>query len=69
MAEEPILIIGAANIAKALGLSIVHVKTSLVGQADFPARKYNRKWAVTRQQLSDWAAQKIASTSPGRSPH
>jgi len=49
MAEEPILIIVAANIAKALGLSPEHVKTAMVGQADFPARKYNRKWAVTRQ--------------------
>ena len=51
--KSPLLIIGAGNIAKALGLSPEHVKNALVGQADFPARKYNRKWAVTRQPGAD----------------
>jgi hypothetical protein len=61
MENQPIMIVGLSNIAKALGLSPEHVKNSLVGQSDFPARKYCRKWTATRQQLNDWATQKIAS--------
>ena len=62
MTEEPILIIGAANIAKALGVSPLFVRASLLGRADFPARKEARRWVTTRRLLAEWADDLVKPT-------
>lgn len=55
MNESPLLIIGAENIAKVLGLSPAVVRSTLLGRPDFPAKKETRRWVSTRHLLSDWA--------------
>jgi hypothetical protein len=63
MAEDSILIIGAANIAKALGLSLDFVRSCLLGNPDFPAKKEARRWITTRRLLADWADGLVRPTS------
>ena len=63
MAEEPILIIGAANIAKALGFAPAFLRSTLLGKPDFPAKKKAGRWITTRRLLSDWADGLVKPTS------
>ena len=55
----PIMIIGADNIAKVLGVSPDYLRSSLLGRDDFPAKKEARRWVSTRRLLSDWADRMI----------
>ena len=54
MTQDPLLIIGAENIAKVLGFSPAFVRSNLLGKGDFPAQKKARKWITTRRLLSEW---------------
>jgi hypothetical protein len=55
--SAPILIVGVANIAKALGVSPRKVRYEYLMHPDFPARKEKAagSWISTRQSLAVWA--------------
>lgn len=64
--ENTVLIAGADNIAKALGISPKTLKKDYLGRSDFPAcqLKAGGSWVTTREKLARWADKMIPDSPP-----
>ena len=63
----PVLIVGAKEIARELGLGFRQVK-KMLASGELPARQYSRAWVTTRRMLEEWAEKNVGDASGQHAP-